>query len=536
MDKGARGVSEGLETTFRLLGETENEAAANVLIAGLDSPHAAIREGALKAILSRRSPAGHWELVCRLHTLDEGSMDVIAARCDRISQALRNAILGSNPQVCANGCNAAVRFREYELMPTLISALEDHANANADVAGKALVELGNLLCGELAGSGRSGGNRDPRTMRQYAVGALEQSVERFGKHKRREVIETFLQLAQRENAILKQILRNPHHPGFLVIVDVLSNSSHEGVIRLLLSFLDDRHAPSGATSVIAKRADVKFLHYLLRKIGHGPSAVAAGNLKHVKSVGWLPGSEDLWEQLDDVAQHAVVQLIMASGIPRLEAFGTIEHLVLHGKPRGRRAASEVLAEFKGADANALAVKALEDKDPQVQANVLPQLRQRGIPGVLPRLVEMVDSPHAVVRQAARQSLTEFNFGRFVAAFDMLDEKVRHSTGKLVKKIDPQSIPSLQAEMESKVRTRRSRALAIATAMDVVDQLEFSIAAMLDDEDHLVRAEAAATLARCNSRSSRRALQRALQDSSHTVREAAENSLRERALVEEGIRG
>ena len=36
--------------------------------------------------------------------------------------------------------------------------------------------------------------------------------------------------------------------------------------------------------------------------------------------------------------------------------------------------------------------------------------------------------HALVRKAARKSLAEFNFPRFLAAFDMLDEDVRPFTG------------------------------------------------------------------------------------------------------------
>ena len=59
-------MSEGLKTTFRLLSETENEAAIWVLIPALDSPNVSIREEALAAILKRRSPAGHREILRRL--------------------------------------------------------------------------------------------------------------------------------------------------------------------------------------------------------------------------------------------------------------------------------------------------------------------------------------------------------------------------------------------------------------------------------------------------------------------------------------
>ena len=134
---------------------------------------------------------------------------------------------------------------------------------------------------------------------------------------------------------------------------------------------------------------------------------------------------------------------MASGIPRLQVFATIESVLLHGKAAGRREAARALAEFHGAEANALAVSGPEGPRSARASHIASQLRGRGIPGVLPTLLEMVDSRHAVVRKAARDSLAEFSFRRYLRTFDMLDENVRQSTGMLVKKIDPQTVPRAQ---------------------------------------------------------------------------------------------
>lgn len=232
------------------------------------------------------------------------------------------------------------------------------------------------------------------------------------------------------------------------------------------------------------------------------------------------------DQLDDAAQHAAAQVVMNAGIPRLQAFSVIQYLLRHGKPAGRREAAVALAKFQGAEANTLALKALEDDDPQVQANIVMQLRHRSIPGVLPRLVQCVDSPHAVVRQAVRETLQEFAFDRYIAAFDMLDDEVRHGTGMLVKKIDPQTLPRLKVELDSPARTRRLRGVAVARVIDAVEQLEEVIIGLLQDEDHLVRVEATAALARCTSGASEQALEEALSDSSTTVQEAARKSLSE----------
>jgi HEAT repeat protein len=525
---GLRAMSQGLATTFGVLAETGNEAAVRVLIAALDCPHPAVQEGAVRAILRRRSLAGGRELLRRLHTLPPRWKEIIRHDRDRIAGAVHDALLGTDREMFVNGCRAAVWLRQYDLLPALLNLLEDPHPETADLAAETLLELSAGLYEELATPGDYGHRRDPQLVRQHVVSSLEASVKRFDRHKRREAIEAFLLLVGRDNVTLRQILQDPHHPSFLATIDLLSHSARGGVMRLLLSLLDDPHAPSAALSLVGKRSDLKFVECLLRKLGREPSATVAQNLKHIGSIAWLRCAEAMLGQLDDAAQRAAVQLVMGSATPRLQAFSMIEHLVLHGRRGGRRAAAEALQEFSGADANRLVLHALDDPDPYVQAAAVAHLRRRGIAGSLSRLVALVDSPHAVVRMAARENLDEFTFERYLRAFDTLDEELRQSTGLLVKKIDPETVPRLEAEMTSRGRTRRLRGLAIARTIGVAEQLEPLVIRLVHDADHLVRAQAAAALAGCTSEASRRALQGALADRSHTVREAARKSLAEQA--------
>jgi HEAT repeat protein len=525
-------VSEGLKTTFELLSTTENEAAVWTLIPALDSPNAAIREGTLAAILRRRSPAGHRELLRRWHLIDDRTKEVVRGYHSRMVQALRDAVQGNDAQLCANACQASTWFRQYELISSLLVVLENPGNPNGPLAAKTLTELTNSLYAELAEPEDNQLQRNPQLIRHRVVGDLELAVARFGKHRRREIINTFVLLVNRDNATFKQILMEPHHAAFVPMVEVLSKSAAGGVIRLLLSFLDDPHAPSVALLVLSKRCDRKYLEHLLHRVDGEFSAVAKQNLKRITSILWLQNDLPLLGELDGAAQRGAIKLALHSGIPRSQCLAVIAWLLKLGQPEGRRAAAEALQKFGGAEANALALAALRDDDPQVQATIIPQLRNRGIPGALPCLVEMVESPHPLVRQAARESLSEFTFKRFLAAFDMLDDEVRRSTGILVKKVDPQTLPLLEAEMASQLRTRRCRALAIAQSIDAVPSLESAIARLLRDDDSAVRAEAAGVLAEGASQASLEALQQALQDRTPSVQEAARRSLCERAVIPE----
>ena len=353
---------------------------------------------------------------------------------------------------------------------------------------------------------------------------LEAGVHQYSRHKRREVVEAFLVVAERDNVTLKLILQNPQHSEFQVVVDLLAGSPRAGVIRLLLSFLDDPLPPSTALNVLTRRSDLPFVRHLLRKLAREQSALLRQNLKRLAEIPWLERTDLVLQQLDENVQRGLVRLAMSAGIPRAMAFSILEAVLQEGQPGGRCAAAEALADFSGIEANQLALAALDDPDPSVQAAVIVQLRGRRVPGALARLVEMVESPHPAVRQAARRSLAELTFKRYLGSFDALDEEVRRSTGLLVKKVDPQTVPLLQAEMRSLIRSRRLRALAVARTIELAAELQPTVLELLHDDDHLIRAEAALTLAGCPCEATRQALTEALDDRSQAVQEAARESL------------
>lgn len=517
-------MSRGLEKTLQILAATENEAAVQVLIPALDSPDGSVQEAALRALLARRSAAAQREVIRRLHTINEEWKQVISDSSGRMSQALRDAVLDADDQTCRNACQAILWFREYDLIPTLVNAAEDETNPHGDLVATTLMELCDLLYEELASPRDYHQRRDPQLVRRHVTGSLEDSVRRFTRHKRPIIVESFLLLAGRDNATLMQILNDPLHASFVPLVQTLTHSARPGVMRLVLSHVDNPQAPTAMMSVISHRTDRKFVEHLLRKIGHTPSPGAKVNLKRIEAIAWLRTDYTLVDALDESAQHSAIQLVMASRMKPADQYPLVRHLATKGKDAGRRAAVAALAEFSGVEANQLALASLKDTDAHVQAAALSQLRHRGIPGALPILLDHVDSPHHIVRQAARASLSEFAFPRYLAAFEMLEPEVARSTGLLVKRIDINTLSLVRQEMQSSSGKRRLRALAVARTIAAVPQLEEAIHELLEDEDHIVRAAAATALAESDSGATRAALEAARHDTSLTVQEAVAASL------------
>ncbi|MGE0607506.1 MAG: HEAT repeat domain-containing protein [Pirellulales bacterium] len=526
-------MTAGIDTTWDLLATTANEAVADVLIPALDSPWPAIRDNAFKILLERRNHAGQSALLRRLHRMDEAWREQLFEHREGLTRAVRDAALDPDPQTCANGCEALVWFHEYELMAALVNAVEADGNPHVDLHAAAVLRLAEELLQELSLPRDDCRRIDPQRSRAAALSCLEQSLLKFGQHGRKEIVEAFLVLVSRENAAYKAILANPRHGSYLPLIDLLLHSDRPGVIRLVLSSLDDPHPTSAALSVLSRRQSPKFIRHLLKKIGQEPSAAAAANLKKIESLAWARPDAGIIQGLDDDEQHSLIRLVAASGQKRTDALETVEFILRHGLPAGRRAAAAALKQFSGGTVNRLSMDALDDEDPHVQAAAIKQIRPRGLPGVLGRLIELADSPHGVVRAAVRETMTEFRFGRYLAAFDALDDDVRRSTGVLVRKIDTQTISQLSAEFYSPVRTRRLRAIAVSLAIQAAPAVEMHLrAALLNDSDHFVRVEAAKALSYCDTPSAAAALQEALEDTSLLVRDVAKRGLDE--LASRGI--
>jgi len=523
-------VSEGLATTFQVLTQTPNEAAVRALTAVLDSPLEPIRRQALETLIARRTSGGKREVLARIDQLDEKGLAFFRARAARMTSTLRAAVLDANDPLRNNACRAALLLNEVDLIPALVSVLEDHQDPDrAQIAG-VLMELAKCLADQLHDPQAPSGHRDPRAVRDNVLGALERAIRQFTRHDRPELAEAFALLVPASNAVLTQTLNSSGNPATALLLEQFTRNPHPAILQLVLDLFDDPKAPMAVITAVARRADLDFVQRLLRKTAGEPAPAMRKNLKRVHSLAWLQGDAALIDQLSDEEQAAALNLGMLTKTPRDQLFRLIRHLLQHGGQRARRAAARALEQFNGKEANELTLQSLDDPDPFVQAAILGHLRQRGIPGVMPRLVEMARSPHQVVREAAQENLGEFSFDRYREAYGMLDDDVRRSTGEMVKNVDPFTVPLLREELAHASRARRLRGIEMAVNLELVDQVDHELATLAEDEDLIVRLEALAALSRATSPESDRVLREAAKDPNERVRDAARRSLEERNVV------
>jgi HEAT repeat protein len=324
--------------------------------------------------------------------------------------------------------------------------------------------------------------------------------------------------------MLLQILREPTHPCHVQMMRTLATSNLSTILERLVAMLRDSEAPLAVLEAIARRTDAPFVSLLLRDLRLPVPLRVLHNMKRLQSVAWLESHCHMLLDLDGRAQATAVSLAMASDIPRSTVLELLALVLRSGLAEGRRTSCQALAKFDGPEADELVCNALNDPDGAVQAAAVRQLRQRRLPNALPLLVARLDSPSIEVRDAARSSLAEFNFVRYRAMFDLLNEHAVRSTGALVRQVDKSAGEKLAADLMAPSVSIRRRAIEMAVAMESTQDVRAQLIELSRHENVALRMEAIAALALATGPDVVEALERAARDSNRSVAEAARQSL------------
>jgi hypothetical protein len=476
---------ENLNKTFQYLAQTDNEAAVGVLISELDNLYTPTREGSLSALLNRQSAAGYSEIFRRLPSMDEKMRSIVQECPKRLVYIIAKVLDGSDPQSRKSAYELVTELRLYDAISALVTKLLDLTNPDLAQTAQTILELTDLFYKELSEADKP---QDFDRERVNFTTCLEEAVRKYHRHKQKEVIEAFLLLAKTKNAALTFVLAHPENSAHDPMLEVLAQSTRGGVKRLLLAFLSKPQVPKEIIQIINDRCDPEFMSHVLHLVAKKPSKTLLESLRHFKQIPWAEPGHEIFEKLDETAQAGAVTLLMGSAVSKTKVGKVIEYLLLQGNAGGRLAAAEVMEQFPGEETDALILEGLNDSEPAVVAALIVQLRPRNIPGSIERLLGMVDHPDPCIKAALLKALPEFSLHRFLQQINKLSYELAASTACVVRKLDPNPLPLLIEEMQSRSPLRRRYAVMAAGAMGLASEVEPQIRHLLSDTDLMVRKE------------------------------------------------
>lgn len=521
-------MKNGLDITYRFLAKTENRAAADILAESIKSNDAQLRRHAVDSLLLRREPTGHMLVLKNVSRLTEEELRAAMKRPERLVRAITSLLNSKKSTATMAACEFAKQLMIYDVIPVFCATVgKTKDEASKKQLADAVVELTeNYYQAVGTGCDTVMKRKDRDGLRARIVGGLDQAVKEYAKHKNEKIVEAYLILIKYDNASFRQTLYQSEEDLTKEIIRQMSTSTRGGVLRLLLSFMDDPKMPKDVSVALSSRVDARFLEYLFHSIVDRPSKNLGETLSQFDGLAWAEPDHPVMEELDGKAQQGAISMLMLSAVDNEKKLEFIKWMLEKGKPEGRHAAAKALKRMDNtAEVNELILKYLHDDDPHVKAPLITEVRPRGIMGAMRILISLVaDKMDDVTNAALKEAMPEFTFRSYLSRFESLENEIQQVVGNLVYRLDKDMTKELMNEMTVQSPVRRRRAVSAAAKVGAVAELEPIVIKLLNDEDHTVRIAAAQSLADAKSVPSWNALRDAMFDRSVVVREAAERSI------------
>lgn len=519
--------------TIERLAVSNNGVATSVLLAGLRGPNEAIAAACLGALLRKNSSRVNLEVLRTCHTFPPAVRLTLERSLALLSGTVRQAIQHGDPQVRDNALDLIRRGLDIQQLPLLLALIELPDEGVRDRSIETSRLLVDTLYMKLQGvcdpatdsilAGHPAFRDVPRT-RLQTIAALEAACQRYESHHCLEVVEWLAVLGDLNDLSTRRVFTDRQSFIPELLRQVLSESHHPGITRLLLGALDVNYPAPWVMRVLIERRDPEFACEFLRFLPRKPNSIMARNLRGIQTLGWLDSTRLSLASLPPALHVALVAFTTCSGLSADDRLSVLEWIVRDGSPQGRMAATELLCLMEDDKVQEVVLESLESEVPKVQAWATTQLRTREIPNCFELLIERLDSPHEEVRLAARAELSDFGVPRVLELFTELDAPRCRAIGRLLQKIDPETPAKFHWEMTQAVRRRRIRAAHCAEAIGILPRVIEGLVEMAQDSDTLVRRTAVEAMTRLEGPRADAILTMALSDISPRVREVAERAL------------
>lgn len=516
-----------ISTTFSVLGSTANAHAVELLITALDLPDESIRSAAVSALLERRSMRGIVEVIRRLNSLSQPVRDELRNQGQRVAPAVKQSLLHGDNELQKLALQHVQETGDCEH----IGALLELALVDRGEVGECALQILSGLINRLYefinfGTARPGEAiiRNPSWIRQSAIAELEKACSN-GKHRfGQELVELILVLGDGDSAVVRKLLSQSSPECRQLADKAMLESTHPGVMNLILSFMSKNYPPTIALQAVARRKDPEFICHWLRWFPARLSEIQQKNFHQVETVAWIQPRKLSLEFVPAALQKNLVGIVSSLGISAVHKTAVQEWLVRHGSLEGRLAASEVLSQLDERQVENIIYTSLDAEDEQVQAWATSQLRSQHIPEAVTLLLERLDSPLESVREAARNELGSFNLNYILEGYENLSPEAARRAGALIQKIEPDCISKLAAEIASPVLRKRTRAARASLALGLHTKVVAPLLTMLDDTDQLARRIAIEVLSYIPLPEVTASLKMLLDDPSPRVRDDAAKAL------------
>ena len=467
---------------IRFIGKSENPSANEILLHLLTHVDSEFRKVAFQAIYLKKSPELYVLFFKRFMQDEEywGNPGTIPA--ERLAKIVDAALRDASGQYRQAAAEAAMKYKLYEILPTVVLFLESQDQQHVALMRKVLLHLADSFFDDIMNAPPEE-RRNFDRKREWFVSQLDSPIKRYSVNACDEAIQSLLIIGKKDFDLMKLIAGDSRSAAGKKFAEYLRTGTHRSFLRVLLNYVDDPDSPGTIDEIISERSDALFVRKLLEYVGLDPSSEFRSAVKRFKEFVWFRAGNPELPALVAGLERNAVQLLQSVSFPKERMLPLYRFFLERESVDSRRAAAESVRWLVGEEINHLLLEFVNNSDPQTAAILFRLLKSReasGIEDVLPVLIERTDSE---IRQAIYDMMPDLHVETFASRVGQMTPMTAQKFGRYVRLIDSSTFKKIDDDIKSPIPIRRAAACRVAMYTDYAKEFLPRIIeiATIDDE-------------------------------------------------------
>jgi HEAT repeat protein len=518
-------MTEFQDKTIRFIGKSANPAANEILQRLLAHVDTDFRKLAFNALYLKKDPEVYVLLFKQFLNDEEywGRPGVVAT--ERLGKLADAAMRDVSKQHRETAANMTMKYKLYEMLPTVILYVESQDQQLATLMRKVLLHLAESFYNDIM-EATPEDRRNFDRKREWFVSQLDGPVKRYTVNGIDEAIQSLLIITKKDFDLMKLVAADSRSATGKKLAEFLRTGTHRSYLRVLLNYVDDPDSPGTMDEIISQRSDALFVRKLLELVGRDPSPEFRSAVKRFQELAWFKADNTDLPTLVEGLEPNAVQLLQSVSFPKDVVIPLYKFFLERESVESRRAAAESVRWLVGEEINRLLLKFVDNSDPQTTAILFRLLKSREVHGIDEVYPKLLERPESIIRQAVYDMVPDIHVETFASRVSQMTPGTAQKTGRYVRLADPNTFKVIDDDIKSPIPIRRSSACKVAMYTGYSKEFLARIIEIAEyDDEHSVRLAAISALSTIMVKEALESLKRMSGDRSTDIREAVESAIK-----------
>ena len=511
--------------TIKFIGKSENPAAVEVLQALLTHHDHDFRRLAFGSLFLKKQPEVYVLLFKQFLADEEFWSDPKTIPTERLAKLADAALRDASGQYRQAAAEAAMKYKLYEILPTVVLYLEAQDKTLSALMRKVLLQLSESFYQDIMDA-PPGERVNFDRKREWFVSQLDGPIKRYSINNIDEAIQSLLLITKKDFDLMKLIAADHRSAAAKKMGEFLRTGTHSSFYRILFSYVGDPDSPGTMDEIISERSDAAFVRRLLEHvIGRDPSPEFRSAVKRFQDFAWFRADNPNLPELVEGLEPNAVQLLQSVSFPKERVIPLYRFFLERESVEARRAAAESVRWLVGEEINRLLLKFVDNSDAQTAAILFRLLKSREVPGIDDVLPQLIERPDTILRQAIYDMMPDLHVENFASRISQMTPMTAQKIGRYVRLVDPNTYKMIGDDIVSPIPIRRTAACKVAMVTSYATEFLPRIMEIANYDDELqVRLAAISALSTVLVKDALETLSNLKGDRSTDIRDAVEMAI------------